>query len=70
MRGTSRHDIRVVLCPKYQREPLPPEQTYPVFNNDGKYFTSAFLLGVDRRVLMKNEQQEMSDHQRQIRESL
>ena len=28
----SKYDIKVQFCPKYQREPLPPEQTFPEFN--------------------------------------
>lgn len=67
---TSKYDIKLQFCPKYQREPLPPEHTYPEYNNDEKFYTSAFILGVDRRVLLKNEQQELMDHQKQIRDSL
>ena len=66
----SKYDIRVQFCPKFQRDPLPPDHTFPQYNNDGKYFTSAFILGVDRRILVKNEQQELMDHQKQIRDSL
>ena len=55
--NSSKYDIKLQFCPKYQREPLPPEHTYPEYNDDGKFYTSAFILGVDRRVLVKNEQQ-------------
>jgi hypothetical protein len=68
--NTSKYDIKLQFCPKYQREPLPPEHTYPEYNDDDKFYTSAFILGVDRRVLIKNEQQELMDHQKQIRDSL
>jgi hypothetical protein len=68
--NSSKYDIKLQFCPKYQREPLPPEHTYPEYNDDGKFYTSAFILGVDRRVLVKNEQQELMDHQKQIRDSL
>ena len=68
--NSSKYDIKVLFCPKYQREPQPPEHTYPEYNDDRKFYTSAFVLGVDRRVLVKNEQQEIMDHQKQIRDSL
>lgn len=53
----SKYDIELLFCPKYQREPLPPERTYPEFNDDFLYYTSAFVLGVDKRLMMKNQQQ-------------
>lgn len=59
-----------MLCPKYQRDPLPPEQNYPVYNNDNKFYTSAFILGVEKRALYKNDQQERMEHQRQVKESM
>ncbi len=68
--NSSKYDIKLLFCPKYQRDPLPPEHTYPEYNNDEKFYTSAFILGVDRRVLLKNEQLELMDHQKQIRDSL
>jgi len=37
------------MCPKYQRGDLPPESSFPEYNNDGLYYTSAFVLGVDRK---------------------
>lgn len=67
---SSKYDFRQQFCPKYQREPMPPEHTYPQYNNDGKYYTTAFILGVDRRVLNKNDLQEVMDHQKLIRDSL
>jgi hypothetical protein len=68
--NSAKYDIKLLFCPKYQREPQPPEFIHPEFNNDLKYYTSAFILGVDRRVLVKNEQQEIMDHQKQVRDSL
>lgn len=55
-----RYDVVTSFCPKYHREPRLPEQTYPVFNFDCKYFTSAFILEVDRRGLERNESQELA----------
>lgn len=52
-----KYEAETTFCPKYHREPRPPEQTFPVFNFDGKYFTSAFILGVDRRALERDEKQ-------------
>lgn len=56
------------LCPKYYREPRLPEQTYPVFNQDGHFFTSTFILEVDRRALEANEGQELVEHNRHVRD--
>jgi hypothetical protein len=50
----SRFDIKMPFCPKFQRDPLPPEHTFPEYNDDRKYYTSAFILGVDKRILIKN----------------
>jgi hypothetical protein len=68
----SKPKLNVVMhfCPKYYRPPRLPEQTCPVFNTDGHYFTSAFILQVDQRVLAHNENQELADHNKHVRDAL
>jgi len=43
-------DISMNFCPKYHRGDLPPENTFPEFNKDGIFYTSAFILGVDKKL--------------------
>ena len=53
----TRYNAAVTFCPKFHREPRQPETTYPIFNEDTKYYTSAFILGVDARNLQQNDLQ-------------
>lgn len=69
MKNNSKYDIKLTFCPKYQREPLPPEHTFAEYNNDGLFYTSAFVLGVEKKSIAKNLQREMLDHQKLIKEN-
>lgn len=47
----TKYNTLITFCPKFHREPKMPESTYPIFNQDEKYYTSAFILGVDAKTL-------------------
>lgn len=66
----TRYNAVVTFCPKFHRQPRPLEHTYPVFNQDGKYYTSAFILGTDARTLQHNDAQELNDHNKHMKDML
>jgi hypothetical protein len=46
------------MCPRFQRGNLPSENTFPEFNRDELFYTSAFVMGTDRKemeVIQKEE---------------
>ena len=49
----------VSFCPKIPRGNQPPESAFPEFNQDRLYFTSAFVLGIDKRALEQNKKEEL-----------
>ena len=68
--GYTRLNTKTQFCPKYHREPRLPEPTFPIFNFDGKYYTSAFVLGIDKRALEVNCSLELAEHTRHVKELL
>ena len=55
------------FCPKYRREPHPPEKTIPEWNNDKKYYTQAFVSGIEKKNLSLRDQHDYFDFQAQIK---
>ena len=68
--ASTRHNTHTLFCPKYHREPRLPEATFPVFNTDARYYTSAFVLDVDRRALQRNSNMELAEHTKHVKELL
>ena len=65
-----KHDVEVCFCPKYRREPHPPEGIMPEWNNDRKYYTEAFVLGTEKKNLSVWLHNSYLNFQEQIKESL
>jgi len=61
--GNNKHNVRVAFCPKFRRDPYPPEKTIPEFNLDNRYYTQAFVLGTERKVLTNNHHQDLMNFQ-------
>jgi hypothetical protein len=67
--GNNKHNATVAFCPKFRRDPHPPEKTIPEYNLDSKFFTNAFILGTEKKVIAQNCQQEYMIFQTQIKDA-
>jgi hypothetical protein len=67
--GNNKHNSTVTFCPKFRREPHPPEKTIPEFNLDSRYYTNAFVLGTEKRSIAQNSQQDYMSFQTQIKDA-
>ncbi len=54
--GNNKHNAAITFCPKFRRDPHPPEKTIPEFNDDNLHYTSAFVLGTEKKTIAKNAQ--------------
>ena len=63
-------DIAVNFCQKIHRGAQPQENTFPEFNLDQLYYTDAFILGIDKKVVELNHQLEFQAHNKTIKETI
>lgn len=67
--GNTKHNVTITFCPKFRRDPHPPEKTIPEFNFDKKYYTHAFVIGTEIKTIAKNSQHEYMSFQSQIKDA-
>ena len=61
--------MRVSFCPKFRRDPHPPERTIPEYNFDRNHYTNAFVLGTEKKAMASNIQQEYMHFQSMIKDA-
>ncbi len=67
--GNNKHNVCITFCPKFRRDPHPPQKTIPEYNKDNKYFTHAFVLGTEKKVVASNTQHQFMHFQTMIKDA-